>query len=47
MKPIKDGKSWKYQDGRFYFTTRAERRILFTLTIVWLIAGVMAKINIV
>ena len=35
---------WKYQDGRLYFTKQAERKVLFVLTIVMMISGIMVKL---
>ncbi len=44
MKSSEDKKAWIYRDGRFYFTSRAERKVLFILTIAMLICGLMVKI---
>lgn len=40
---ISKEKIWKYQDGRIYFTTGAERKVMFILTVAMLIAGIMVK----
>jgi len=36
-----------YEDGRLYFSTRTERRVLFVLTLVMLAAGALVKLGIV
>ena len=36
-----------YEDGRLYFSTRTERRVLFVLTLVLLGAGGLVKLGIV
>ena len=40
----KHEKNLRYRDGRIYFTARAERKVLFILTVAMLIAGMMVKL---
>ena len=38
-------RAFRMQDGKFYFTREAERRIFFVLTLLMLAAGVMIRMG--